>query len=136
MSRFTCRDRSLTKVDDHSPLFLLFLCCCRTVILKLKAIGIPADALPVTDDSKLIVHDHLNWVANKRKEEEAEVLEPPSKRSRSQRERKSDFNPESISALCKSSTSNHRWELEQKTNLDAAAISNLCKSSSSCYTVG
>jgi hypothetical protein len=73
------------------------------VILKLKAIGIPADALPVTEDSKLLVQDHLEWIANwKRFEEEVEVWQPPSKKSRAERE-KSDFDPESISMLCKSS---------------------------------
>lgn len=97
--------------DDYLVLTVVLLCCCRLtnslplVILKLKAIGIPADALPVTEDSKLLVQDHLEWIANLKKfEEETEVWQPPSKKSRAEREIKSDdFNPESISMLCKSS---------------------------------
>ncbi|KAL7555250.1 hypothetical protein ACHAWF_018908 [Thalassiosira exigua] len=55
------------------------------VLLKLKAVGIPSDALPVNDNkSELLVNDHLAWIADRQKEEEDEN-EPPSKRSRSVR---------------------------------------------------
>ena len=82
------------------------------MILKLKAIGIPADALPVTEDSKLLVQDHLEWIANLKKfEEETEVWQPPSKKSRAEREIKSD-------------------------DFDHATVADLCKSSLSCYTIG
>lgn len=80
-------------------------------MLKLKAVGIPSESLPVTDESKLISDEHLKWVAKIKMVEEADALEPPGKRSRAERELKfEDFDPE--------------------------AISNLCKNSMSCYTVG
>lgn len=82
------------------PLLLFF---CYVVLLKLKAVGIPADSLPVTEDSELLVDDHLKWVANLKRVEEEETREPPSKRSRSERE--SYYDPESISKLCKNSVS-------------------------------
>lgn len=88
----------------HSPLLLLF--CCYTVMLTLKAVGIPSEVLPVTDESKLLVDDHLKWLARLNMIEEAEALEPPSKRSRAERELKIEtFDPESISNLCKNSLS-------------------------------
>lgn len=75
-------------------------------MLKLKAVGIPSDALPVTDDSKLLTDDHLKWLAKLKMVEEAEEWEPPSKRSRSERKLEiEDFDPEAISSLCKNSFS-------------------------------
>ncbi len=75
------------------------------MILKLKAVGIPADSLPVTDDSKLLVDDHLKWVANLKRIEEVEACERPNKKSRSQSEREIYYDPEAISKLCKNSLS-------------------------------
>mmetsp|Transcript_12572 Transcript_12572/g.18847 ORF Transcript_12572/g.18847 Transcript_12572/m.18847 type:complete len:379 (-) Transcript_12572:83-1219(-) len=76
------------------------------VMLTLKAVGIPSEVLPVTDESKLLVDDHLKWLARLKMVEEAEALEPPSKRSRAERELKIEtFDPESISNLCKNSLS-------------------------------
>ena len=80
-------------------------------MLKLKAVGVPSETLPVTDDTKLLIDDHLKWLAELKMVEEAKALEPPSKRSRSGREPKIQ-------------------------DIDPKAISSLCKSSSSCYTVG
>ena len=92
------------KCSSHSPLLLSYYCY--AVMLKLKAVGIPSEQLPVTDDSKLLIDDHLKWLAELKMVEEAEALEPPSKRSRSEREPKiGDIDPEAISSLCKSSSS-------------------------------
>ena len=89
---------------SHSTLLLSFYLY--TVMLKLKAVGVPSEALSVTDDSKLLKDDHLKWLAELKMVEEAEALEPPSKRSRSEREPKiGDIDPEAISSLCKSSSS-------------------------------
>lgn len=80
-------------------------------MLKLKAVGIPSESLPVTEESKLSIDEHLKWLAKLKMVEEADALEPPGKRSRAEREMKiEDFDPE--------------------------AISNLYKNSMSCYTVG
>ena len=80
-------------------------------MLKLKAVGIPSESLPVTEESKLLLDEHLKWLAKLKMVEEADALEPPGKRSRTERELKiEDFDPE--------------------------AICNLCKNSMSCYTVG
>merc|ERR1711971_696081 len=60
-----------------------------SVLMKLKAIGIPSDALPVTDQSKLLSDDHLKWIEDQKIREDTEA-EPPCKRSRAERKNKTD----------------------------------------------
>ena len=67
--------------------------CQYTVLLKLKAIGIPSEVLPVTESSELLVEEHLAWIAQREKEEETEAAEPPSKRSRAVRSTKVEAIP-------------------------------------------
>ena len=56
-------------------------------MMKLKAIGIPAEWLPVDEENEVLVQDHLVWIAE-REEKEAIQSEPAQKRSRTQRDNK------------------------------------------------
>eukprot|EP00581_Thalassiosira_minuscula_P002144 CAMPEP_0183741506 /NCGR_PEP_ID=MMETSP0737-20130205/62279_1 /TAXON_ID=385413 /ORGANISM="Thalassiosira miniscula, Strain CCMP1093" /LENGTH=367 /DNA_ID=CAMNT_0025976853 /DNA_START=284 /DNA_END=1387 /DNA_ORIENTATION=+ len=57
------------------------------VLLKLKSIGIPSEALPVTGSGELLVEDHMAWIQDCKMKEET-AFEPPCKRSRAVRENK------------------------------------------------
>ena len=81
-------------------------------MLKLKAVGIPSEALPVTDKSDLLVDDHLAWVAARQKKEEEAEQEPARKRSRAERGNKADaisvtalYDIDTTAEMCSNSSS-------------------------------
>ena len=85
------------------------------VMLKLKAVGIPAESLPVNDKSELIVDDHLAWIEEQqKKEEEEDHLEPARKKARAW----------------------HDAPIAVQTMYETDALSKLCTTSSCFYTVG
>mmetsp|Transcript_13215 Transcript_13215/g.23626 ORF Transcript_13215/g.23626 Transcript_13215/m.23626 type:complete len:382 (-) Transcript_13215:433-1578(-) len=68
------------------------------VMMKLKAIGIPSEALPVTSESKLLIGDHLQWIEDQKKKEESSSEEPPHKRTRAERNDTTEKMPELLTS--------------------------------------
>jgi hypothetical protein len=67
-----------------------------TVILKLKAVGVPAHALPVTEDGELLIEGNLQWIQERKDKEESDE-EHSNKRRRAERAIKSNLCYENLS---------------------------------------